>query len=77
MDKPLVEITRLGPVTKVLHEINTNLGRLATALEYILIEEYGFHAKPAVTDTKGPEPEVQYTDQDEYDIEEIVEAVKE
>ena len=68
--RPFIEITR----TK---KIETQLTRIAAALEQILIEAYGYHTDIPTTNTSGPEPQVYYTDQDEHDIRDIVDDVKE
>jgi len=68
--RPWIEITR----TK---KIETQLTRIANALEQILVEAYGYHTDKPETDTSGPEPQVYYTDHDEQDIQDIVDAAKE
>ena len=68
--RPFIEITR----TK---KIETQLARIATALEQLLLQQYGYHTDIPTTDTSGPEPEVMYTDQDEHDIQDIIDDMKE
>jgi len=69
--RAFIEITRVK--TK---EVETQLTRIANALEQLLIEAYNFHTDTPTTDTSGPEPQVYYTDHDEQDIQEIVDDMK-
>lgn len=57
--------------------IEKQLTRIADCLEAILEQAYGYSMTPPKGDTSGPEPQVMYTDQDKYDIDEMVERVKE
>jgi len=68
--RPFIEITR----TK---KMETQLTRIACALEQLLIEAYGYHTEIPTTDTSGPDPQVYYTDHDEHDIRDIVDEVEE
>jgi len=68
--RPFIEITR----TK---KIETQLTRIANALEQILIHQFNYHTDAPTTDTSGPEPQVMYTDHDEHDIQDIVDEMKE
>jgi len=70
LKRPLVEFTR----TK---KIETQLTRIANALEQLLIQQYGFFTDAPSTDTSGPEPQVMYTDHDEHDIQDILDDMKE
>jgi len=67
--RPFIEITR----TK---KIETQLTRIANALEQILIQQYSYFTDAPTTDTSGPEPQVLYTDHDEHDIQDIVDDMK-
>jgi len=67
--RPFIEFTR----TK---KIETQLTRIATALEQLLIEAYGYHTDIPTTDTSGPETQVMYTDHDEHDIQDILDDMK-
>ena len=75
--RPLIEFTRTKKIEKHLAAIGKDLGRIATALEIILQEAYGYQSQVPTVDTSGPEPQVGYTDQDEYDINEIVDEMGE
>lgn len=77
LKRPLVEITRMGPVVKVLKSLDSNVERLAKAVEQLIFEAYEYQSHKPEVDTSGPEPQVMYTDQDEHDIRDIVEAMKE
>ena len=72
-----IEFTRTKKIEKHLESIGKDLGRIAEALEVYLAYEYSYQSKPPVVDTSGPEPEVTYTNQDKYDINEIAEGVEE
>ncbi len=77
LKRPLVEITRTKKIETALGLIEKDLERIATALEQFLIEEHGYHTEVPTVDTSGPEPQVEYTDQDRFDIEEMIEEVEE
>lgn len=72
-----IEFTRTKKIEKHLAAIGKDLGRIATALEVYLAYEYSYQSKPLREDTSGPEPQVTFTNQDEYDINEIVEEMGE
>jgi len=67
-----IDITRVK--TKV---VETQLTRIANALEQLLVEAYSYYTDAPTTDTSGPEPQVIYTDHDEQDIQDILDEVKE
>jgi len=66
-----IDITRVK--TKA---VETQLTRIANALEQLLVEAYGYNTDAPTTDASGPEPQVMYTDQDEHDIQDILDEVK-
>jgi len=58
-------------------KIETQLTRIANALEQLLVEAYSYNTDAPTTDASGPEPQVMYTDHDEHDIQDILDEVKE
>ncbi len=72
-----IEFTRTKKIEKALGLIGGDLKRIADALEVYLAYEYGYQSQVPVADTSGPDPQVEYTNQDRFDIEEMIEEVEE
>jgi len=64
---PLVNITRLRQVEK-------QLDRIATALETLLLFQFGYHTRPAKADIGGGAPDVSYSTDESSAIQELQEA---
>lgn len=58
-----ISFIRLKSVIKELRGIRTELSRLAECWELELAQQ-GLHVRPPKADTSGPEPTVEYTDEE-------------
>lgn len=69
-----VNVSRNKGIVAQLAALTGQVTRLALAVENLLEQAYGFRSQPG--DMGGEQPEVDYTDQDKYDITEALEAAK-
>ncbi len=69
-----VNISKNKTIVAQLSLINSNVARLALAIENLLEQAYGFRSRPG--EMGGEEPTTDYTDQDKYDIAEALEQAK-
>lgn len=67
-------ITKTKGIAAQLALLTGQVARLATAVERLLEEAYGVRSVEG--ELGGEDPEVGYTDQDQYDIDEALEAAK-
>jgi hypothetical protein len=69
-----VNVSRNKGIVAQLSALTGQVTRLALAVENLLEQAYDFRTQPG--DMGGEEPEVGYTDQDRFDIDEALEQAK-
>ncbi len=69
-----VNVSKNKGIVAQIAYVGDQVARLATAVENLLEQAYGFRSQPG--DMGGEEPVVDYTDHDKYDIAEALEAAK-
>ena len=57
-----VNVVRLGPLTRAVKDLCTQVQRLADAYESELAYDKGLHMHPPKADTSGKDPDIGYTD---------------
>lgn len=69
-----VNVSKNKGIVAQLAALTGQVTRLALAVENLLEQAYGFRSQQG--EMGGPDPEVDYTNQDKYDIAEALEAAK-
>lgn len=64
-----INLMRLKPLVKELHGIREEIARLADCWE-IELAQSGINIRPPKADTSGPEPTIEYTDEEADELRE-------